>query len=228
MHDKTAIITDNDADPVRGDCPLCGDTATAPWFRMRRRRWLRCTVCDLVFVPRHYHLDPADEKQRYDTHNNDPADPHYRAFLSQLFEPMRARLSPGASGLDFGSGPGPTLSLMFGEAGFPTAIWDPYYAPDPMTLERQYDFVTCSETVEHFADPAADWARLVARVRPGGLLGVMTSLLEGDTDFSRWYYKNDPTHVAFYSAACLAWIADRYRLRLEILSSSVALLVNRP
>ncbi len=188
------------------------------------RRWLRCPDCALVFVPRRYHLDRDEEKWRYDQHRNHPADPAYRGFLSALHRPLIERLQPGAAGLDFGSGPGPTLSLMFEEAGFPMRIYDPFYAPDTAPLQRQYNFVTCSETVEHFRDPAAAWERLVGLVRPGGWLGIMTALLEAETDFAHWYYKDDPTHVCFYARASLDWLARRHALRCDFPSASVILM----
>jgi len=49
------------------------------------------------------------------------ADPRYRRFLARLAEPLIAHLPKGARGLDFGCGPGPTLSLMLREAGFACA-----------------------------------------------------------------------------------------------------------
>jgi len=48
---------------------------------------------------------------------NSPDDPRYRAFLSRLFIPLNERIAPESCGLDFGSGPGPTLSVMFEEQG---------------------------------------------------------------------------------------------------------------
>lgn len=205
-------------------CPLCGDTRTGIHHVDRARAWLRCPSCALVFVPQQYHLTRDAEKRRYDQHRNDPGDPAYRGFLSALYLPLRARLPSGAAGLDFGSGPGPTLSLMFAEAGHPMRIYDPFYAPDRSVLQQTYDFVTCSETAEHFCAPASAWESLVGLVKPGGWLGVMTAMLDGVSDFSRWYYKDDPTHVSFYSRASIDWLARRHRLRVEYPSPSVILL----
>ncbi len=203
-------------------CPLCHGES-APWRSDGRRDYLRCTVCALVHVPRAQHLDREAERQRYDLHNNDPSDSGYRRFLSALYEPLRARLPPGAAGLDFGCGPGPTLSRMFEEAGYRMQLYDPYYADAPGVLRHSYDFVTCSETVEHFCDPARDWSRLAGLLKPGGWLGVMTALLTDDIDFDRWYYKDDPTHVAFHAPATIAWIADRHALHADLLSPTVIL-----
>jgi len=179
---------------------------------------------------------PEAERARYETHENDPADPRYREFLDRLATPLLERLAPGAEGLDVGSGPGPTLSLMLEERGNPTAIWDPLFAPDPAPLARRWDFVTCSETVEHFHDAAAGWARLFRLVRPGGLLGVMTEPLpEEDADvpltaeaLERWWYARDPTHVALYRDRTFEWLAARHGAALERPSRTVALFTPPP
>ena len=125
-------------------------------------------------------------------------------------------------GLDVGSGPGPTLSVMLAERGYPTAIWDPFFAPDPGPLEKTWDFVTCTETVEHFHEPSRDWERLFTLVRPGGWLAVMTELLE-EEPLESWWYARDPTHVALYRPKTLDWIADRWGASLERPSRTVAI-----
>jgi hypothetical protein len=68
-------------------------------------------------VPKIYQLSEDEEKSRYDTHNNDPKDVRYRQFLSQLSEPLLKKISDNSFGLDFGAGPGPTLSLMLEDYG---------------------------------------------------------------------------------------------------------------
>jgi hypothetical protein len=162
-----------------------------------------------------HRLEHGSERARYETHDNDPSDQRYRAFLYRLFAPLIARLPAGAAGLDYGSGPGPTLSVMLAEAGFATSIYDPFFAPDGATLRRSYDFITCTETVEHFYSPAQEFERLDQMLRPGGWLGIMTEMREEDRVFSSWWYVRDPTHVCFYHADTMAWIAARYGWTME-------------
>lgn len=89
----------------------------------------------------------------YDLHRNDPDDGDYRNFLARLVTPLMQRLHPGMEGLDYGYGPGPALAQMLTEAGMRMALYDPFYAPDTAVLNRTYDFVTCTETAEHFRRP---------------------------------------------------------------------------
>ncbi len=212
-------MTRREAQPT---CPLCGARSEFA-HRDERRPYHRCRRCLLIFVPAAFHLSPEEERRRYDLHENDPGDPAYRAFLGRLAEPMMARLEAGAHGLDYGSGPGPTLSRLFSERGFPTVEYDPQYANDPTALEARYDFVACSETVEHFRHPARDFAQMAALLCPEGLLGIMTQPADG-IDFARWHYLRDETHICFYSQVTFALIAERLDLALEHPAPAIFLL----
>ena len=179
-------------------CPLCQHASCAPFAKIAERRYFRCPACLLTFLDPAQRLDPAAERTHYDLHDNNPDDPHYRAFLDRLAQPLIKRLTPGSQGLDFGCGPGPALAIMLRERGFEMEVYDPIYAPNERVLSRQYDFVTCTEVAEHLYQPDKVFALLATLVRPNGWLGVMTGLLTEEIDFSRWHYHRDPTHVCFY------------------------------
>lgn len=218
-----------DTQPPRLPCPLCGVPENPRFFQDRRRDYHRCRRCDLRFVPPHQYPDPATEKAEYDRHRNHPDDPGYRRFLGRLFQPLRQRLPPGSRGLDFGCGPGPTLSVMFAEAGFEMALYDPFYAPDAGALARDYDFITATEVVEHLHRPGQTLGRLWTRLRPGGCLGIMTKLAREPRAFAHWHYIRDPTHVVFFSRESFGWLAARLGATLEIIDPDVILLTrNEP
>ncbi len=207
-------------------CPLCSSQEIFSFHRDRSREYLRCEVCRLIFVPRRYHVSSSDEKAEYDLHENSPNDAGYRKFLGRLFEPMNERIVAGSTGLDFGSGPGPTLSVMFEEVGLDVSIFDPFYSSDETPLNRQYDFVTASEVVEHFCNPAKDLQRLWSCVKPGGLLGIMTKQTLGQASFADWHYKSDPTHVSFFGRETFGWLAEEWRAELTFIGSDVILFRN--
>lgn len=164
----------------------------------------------------------AAERERYEQHCNDPGDAGYRNFLDRLCAPLADRLPARAEGLDYGSGPGPTLSVMLEERGFRTHVYDPFFAPDEAALRRTYDFITCTETAEHFHAPAAEFARFDRLLRPGGWLALMTELRRDDRDFAAWWYVRDPTHVCFYARQTLDWIAATFGWELEMPHRNVA------
>jgi len=204
-------------------CLLCGGNDVRLFAEVDGRRYHRCAICRLTFQDSEQHPTAEEERVRYETHENDPEDPDYRAFLHRLAGPLLDRLPPAREGLDYGSGPGPTLSVMMEEAGHSMALWDPFFAPDPTPLQRTWDFVTCTETAEHFHRPGEAFQRLDALLRRPGWLGLMTGVLEDDEGFAEWWYRRDPTHVVFYRPETLSWIADRFGWELERPSSTVAL-----
>jgi SAM-dependent methyltransferase len=205
-------------------CPLC-HTDDAPLFHEdARRTYHRCGTCRLVFVPPQYFLPRDQERAHYDLHENDPADERYRAFLDRLCSPLLQRIAPGSGGLDFGSGPGPTLSVMLQEAGHRVDLFDPAYADNSAVFEKRYDFITASEVVEHLHDPAGWLQRLWDCLRPGGVLGVMTKLVSDPAAFADWHYIRDPTHVCFFSTQTFEWLADRWTARHEQVAADVTLL----
>ena len=140
-------------------CPLCNKIQSEPYFSDKKRDYLKCTHCHLVYVAKNYHISSIDEKKQYDFHTNNPQDQAYRHFLSRLFTPLKQQLNPASKGLDFGSGPGPTLSLMFEEAGFDMHIYDLYYADNREVFDHQYDFVSATEVIEHLKNPAQELNR---------------------------------------------------------------------
>lgn len=205
-------------------CPLCESTGSALFSRDRAREYLRCGRCHLVFVPPQFRLAPGEEKAEYDLHQNDPGDSGYRAFLNRLCEPLLARLAPAARGLDFGCGPGPALALMLQEQGHTVCCYDPFYAPDKCVLDHSYEFICATEVVEHLYEPGSELARLWRLLEPGGILGVMTKLVIDADAFSRWHYKNDPTHVCFFSRDSWTWWASGRGIEAEFIGQDVILL----
>jgi hypothetical protein len=204
-------------------CPLCSGSQVNKISQDQDRDYFLCPNCNLIFVPSAQFLSAAEEKARYDLHQNSPDDQRYRQFLSRVLIPMQKRLQPGSCGLDFGSGPGPTLSVMFKEIGHSMEIYDIFYAREPSVLNRQYDFVTATEVLEHLHNPGQELDRLWTLLKPGGNLGIMTQLVKDQETFSRWYYKNDPTHVCFYSRSTFQWLAGRWQVEVEFADKDVIL-----
>ncbi|MEX0693524.1 MAG: class I SAM-dependent methyltransferase [Rhodospirillales bacterium] len=188
------------------------------------RDYWRCVSCEARFLDPDRYPAPEDEFAHYLQHDNHPDDPGYRRFLSKLAAPLLARLPAGSKGLDYGCGAGSALVAMLREAGHAVALYDPFFYPDRAPLEHLYDFVTCSETAEHFHHPADEFDRLMSLVRPGGWLAVMTCFQTDDTRFADWHYRKDPTHVVFYREATIRHLADTRGWSCEVPVKDVALM----
>ena len=200
-------------------CPLCHSTDLSEFHVDRRRCYLRCDVCALVSVASAYHLSAAEEHAEYTKHENNPEDAGYRRFLGRLASPLLAQLPHVSHGLDFGCGPGPTLSLMLEEHGHTVSLYDKFFNPDANVFNAKYDFICATEVIEHLHDPATELDRLWQCLRPGGVLAIMTKLVISQHAFGQWHYKNDPTHIVFFSKETLEWLAQRWQAELQYFGS---------
>ena len=205
-------------------CPVCRSPGSQSFLTVSGRHYRRCPTCAARFLDPRQRLSRAAEHAEYRQHQNRPDDPGYRRFLSRLTAPLLARVPGGSRGLDYGCGPGPALAAMLSEAGHEMALYDPLFHPDPAALSQVYDFVTCTETAEHFHRPADEFARLTGLVRPGGWLAVMTCFQTDDARFADWHYRRDPTHVVFYREETLRYVAAAHGWRCEVPDKDVALM----
>ncbi|MGB3311346.1 MAG: class I SAM-dependent methyltransferase [Nodosilinea sp.] len=215
-------------------CPLCASDQAQEIHRDRgakpsrsQRAYYRCRGCNLIFVLPDSFLSPQAEKAEYDLHQNHAQDLGYRRFLARLADPLLQRLAPQSQGLDFGSGPGPTLSVMLEETGHTVALYDQFYAHNAAVFDQAYDFITATEVIEHLRQPRQELDRLWRCLRPCGVLGLMTKLSRDDAAFARWHYKSDRTHICFFSRQTFEWLATRWQADLTILGQDVILLGKR-
>ncbi|CAA0121808.1 Ubiquinone biosynthesis O-methyltransferase [BD1-7 clade bacterium] len=207
-------------------CPLCRSDDIDHYFTDKRREYLQCTHCRLVFVSERFHLSAKNEKAEYDKHENDVLDNGYRQFLSRALIPTLSMACAGNNhadvrGLDFGCGPGPALAAMLSEAGVSCATYDIFYQPDRSVFSCKFDFITATEVIEHLVNPGEEIQRLYALLKPDGFLMLMSKLVIDRDAFSRWHYKNDPTHIAFFSRETLAWLAGSLNAELTFHSADV-------
>lgn len=174
-----------------------------------------CPECKLVFKSPENFWSHEQDVARYTTHNNNSSDKGYVDFLAKLLVPLKPLLPKKFTALDFGCGPGPTLSILLEEIGGDVENFDPIFFPDAhLLVPETYDLVTSTEVVEHFKNPKQDWETLVSLVKDDGLLAIMTLLYSKDIDFKSWWYKNDHTHVVFYQAETINYIAELYNLEI--------------
>ena len=104
------------------------------------------------------------------------------------------------------------------------AIYDPIYHSDDSVFSRQYNFITSTEVIEHVYEPDIVLKKLIDLLAPQGLLALMTKRVRSKEAFAGWHYKNDLTHVSFFSQATFKYLAARDGLQLEFIGNDVILL----
>lgn len=208
-------------------CPLCCCDNIEGFYRDKHRCYQRCLRCELVFVPSGEHISEVLERSEYDLHENQLGCRDYLKFLRRLGDPLMHRMPAFSTGLDFGCGPGPALQQWLIDQGFSVSVFDKFYADDQSVLLQSYDFICATEVVEHLRQPGLTLMALWQKVKPGGCLALMTKRVRDVSAFSRWHYKNDRTHIVFFSELSFHWLANAVGAQLEVLSEDVVFL-NKP
>ncbi len=209
-------------------CRVCGSSSLQEFARVQGSRYLRCIHCQATLLSAHQLPGLSDEHAYYQRHDNHAGDVGYRRFVSRAVVPLLDCLPSGASGLDYGCGADSAVAAMLREAGYWISLYDPLFFPDSSLLAARYDFITCTEVIEHFHQPTAEFAKLDAMLKPGGWLALLTCFQTDDARFANWHYRRDPTHVVFYREHTLQTIARQYGWRCHIPVKDVALMQKLP
>lgn len=196
-------------------CRLCSDSTGHKIETKDQRVFYLCAACEFISLDPKFFLTKEEEKARYDLHENTIEDLGYvkmfTDFIDFAIEPHKENIEKA---LDFGSGPGPVLASLLEDNGFNTDIYDPYFAADTQLKESSYDLITATEVFEHFNKPRESIAKLVSLLKPKAYLAVMTCFPPAKQDFDAWWYKNDPSHVSFYSLKSFEYLAREFSLKI--------------
>ncbi len=188
------------------------------------RKYWRCKHCSATFLDSAQLPAKADERREYSLHQNDPTDSGYRQFLNRLVLPLKEHLGNNLVGLDYGCGPGSAMPLLFSDSGHEIILYDPIFYPDRSKLGRKYDFIVCTEVVEHFHNPFEEFQQLDSLLVPGGWLGLLTCFQTDDQQFEQWHYRRDPTHVVFYRRETFDIISHRFHWEHTIPEKDVVII----
>lgn len=171
------------------------------------------------------------EKQEYALHQNHFEDAGYVRFLSQVLNQALVYVAQSnrhaIHALDFGCGPSPVLAALLYPHVKTVTYFDPLFYPNAVLDEQQFDLITCTEAIEHFHQPAREWERLTQRLSSQGVLIVMTKRVLGVERFANWHYKNDPTHVSFFSEQTFQFLAKRDQLAVSFPTADIAVFTRR-
>lgn len=187
-------------------CLICEGTGEI--HEIEQRHYGYCSGCQFWWLSPSQRLSFAEEQSRYLLHEYSYSDKGYREFVGSLLKAI-ARDHPNAAfGLDYGCGREPVLLTWLQERGYKMKGYDAFFFPIRPTQKREFDFVVCCETVEHFHKPVEEFHYIGELIGQTGILYVQTQLWNPQMDFSKWYYRRDPTHVCFYSIRTMEILAQ--------------------
>lgn len=189
-------------------CILC-NSPTELFYEIKNKKYYKCQNCSSLMLDPLNYVNSDQERGRYEIHNNDINDTRYQKFVYPIVEAVKSNYNTKHLGLDYGAGPGPVIASLLQKEGYHLNLYDPYFHIYPENLAKKYDYIICSEVIEHFHKPYEEFKGLANMLNENGRIFCLTSLYDEDIDFGGWNYKNDETHVFFYHKDALEWIRNK-------------------
>ncbi len=194
------------------NCLICSSNAIF-YTKDKKRNYFLCEPCQLIFVPRSELISEADERSRYELHDNDEQNLSYANYLDEICHHIYPLIEKGKNGLDFGSGKSKIMSDLLSQRELTIDSYDIFFHPNEEIWLKKYDFIILSEVIEHLRDPLLTMKNIRSILSGDGKLFIKTNLFEFETqNFLTWYYKNDPTHIQFFSWHALEELGRRFNL----------------
>jgi hypothetical protein len=161
----------------------------------------------MIFVPESEHVSVDEEKSRYALHDNTVANKGYVGFLTECADVVFKETSASARILDYGSGRNAVLTGLLRDKGFDCTAYDPLYGIGTNALSKTYDAVVLCEVVEHIRNLKEELVNIRNAAGTSGKIFIRTRLYPSIENFPQWWYRNDITHVNFFSRQSLEVLA---------------------
>ena len=194
------------------ECRLCANPETEQWIDNKGKTYHYCSICGIIQLDPTHFLSSAEEQERYLRHNNTPENRGYITYLTNFIDTaVIPYVKPEGEILDFGSGPVPVLSDILTSRGFSTQSYDPFFNDITDWETGSFNAIVAVEVFEHLHHPAKVFPRIQKALKPEGNLILRTLLHEENyKSFMKWWYREDKTHVTFYSEKTIKYICRRW------------------
>ncbi len=202
-------------------CTVCKNNKVEFFLKIKNLDYWRCKLCKATILDPIHHISGSKEKKHYLKHNNEVDDTRYRDFLFNLIGPLKDKISINDLGLDYGCGYAPALADIFKKMGFNIELYDPFFFKNVDFSFRKFNFITCSEVVEHFFKPHKEFDKIDELLASNSWFAVMTSFMTDDKLFKNWHYRRDPTHVVFYKKITFKVIASQRNWKITFPSKNI-------
>ena len=204
-------------------CTVCKNNKIEFFLNIENLDYWQCKLCKATMLNPIHYISSNKEKKHYLKHNNEIDDTRYRDFLTNLIEPLKDKICVNDIGLDYGCGYAPALADILKKDGFNIELYDPFFFKNENIFFRKFNFITCSEVVEHFFKPYEEFNKINSLLATNSWLAIMTSFMTEDYLFENWHYRRDPTHVVFYKKITFKIIANQRDWKINFPSKNIVL-----
>ena len=190
-------------------CTVCKNNKIVSYAEIDNLLYWKCQVCEAILLDSKHFITSKSEKKHYLKHNNNIDDNGYKDFLLRLINPIRNKIFIDDIGLDYGCGYAPALAHILRQDGYKVELYDPFFFPNKSVFLRKFNFIICTEVIEHFFNPNQEFEKIDNMLPKNSFLAIMTTFIPKDNLFESWYYRRDPTHVVFYNKKTFEIIASQ-------------------
>lgn len=196
-------------------CHICDEPTMMFMDEKAQMLYYHCSACEYIFKHPSVYQDVADQKARYDLHENEEGNEGYRAYFQRFLDFVLPLVQSPENALDFGCGESSLLASMLEEKGIACDHYDPIYHPDGLSEDTKYDLIVSTEVFEHLHQPREVFEDLIERLNVGGYLAIQTEFHPNEMGaFMHWYYTQDPTHIVFFRAKTFDVLAGLFNCRV--------------
>jgi SAM-dependent methyltransferase len=196
-------------------CHICDEPTLMFIDEKHQMLYYHCTACEYIFKDPSVYQELAEQKARYDLHENEAENEGYRAYFQRFLDFVLPLVQNPKNALDFGCGESSLLSSMLEEEGISCDYYDPLYHPNGLIDSKKYDMILSTEVFEHLHQPKEVFESLLDRLNIGGYLAIQTEFHPKEMGaFMNWYYTQDPTHIVFFTVKTFEVLSGFSKCRL--------------
>lgn len=198
-------------------CIICGEESTELIHPKTNSLFHYCQNCDCYVKDESMFPSNETELDVYSKHQNSLGQKDYVDYLVDFIHKAILPYHQGYKLLEFGSGPTPVLShILKHRYQFEVKKFDKHFEKDKQYLDHCYDVISCTEVLEHIANPMEVFKEWLTLLKENGIISIMTLFHpSSNEEFFDWWYIRDRTHVIFFSERTFEWIADKFGLEIE-------------
>jgi 2-polyprenyl-3-methyl-5-hydroxy-6-metoxy-1,4-benzoquinol methylase len=204
-------------------CRLCQNPSQIIFEDVRP--FYACNVCGLIFSDCLLSAEEVEKHYKDQYQNEWDWGNEAEVFVLWLKNFRGTAPSLSLSILDYGSGGG-LLAEALRKVGFKVDCYEPMLHGDfnRESYSEAYDIIILNEVIEHLEDINKTLDIVYNVLADNGVVFIKTNLtdklinnpLNFQKLFKGWWYKDDPTHISFFSFLTIEYICKDRGRRLEV------------
>lgn len=198
------------------NCKICNSTTTLLKDEKTLKSYHKCSTCRYIFLDESFYVDENREKRHYDKHHNNLESLGYVKMFEDLVDEFVLGLSPPIKqALDFGCGEGEVLPIVLERNEISCDRYDIFYFPKKIYENKKYDLIVSTEVFEHLQNPLEVFKKLLLHVEDNGYLLLMSGFHPNyDSEFLKWWYIRDITHIGFFHLDTFKYLEKELNLKI--------------